>query len=68
MSNSSGNNSSGDSIGTNVLTVTVIVGSVLLLLAALAGPAPVRAEPAAQAAKPAIEHVVVSTAHAGHVS
>jgi hypothetical protein len=64
MSNSSGNNSSGDSIGTNVLTVTVIVGSVLLLLATLAGPAPALAA----AAKPAIEHVIVSTAHAGHVS
>jgi hypothetical protein len=67
--NASVDNSSGDSVGTNVLTITVIIGSVLLLLAALAGPAPVQADAnVAQVAKPAIEQVVVIAARHGHVS
>jgi len=59
--------SSGDSVST-VLTVTVIVGSVLLLLAALAGPAPTRADTGtAQIAKPVIEQVVVIATRPKHV-
>jgi hypothetical protein len=61
------NNSSGDSVST-ALTVTVIVGSVLLLLAVMAGPAPVRTDTnAAQVAKPAIEQVVVTATRPKHV-
>jgi hypothetical protein len=61
-------NSSSESVGT-ALTVTVIVGSVLLLLAAMAGPAPVLADTSvAQVAKPAIEQVVVTAARRHHVS
>jgi len=60
--------SSGDSVST-ALTVTVIVGSVLLLLAAMAGPAPVRADTGtAQIAEPAIEQVVVTATRPKHVS
>jgi hypothetical protein len=66
--NTSVDNSSSDSVST-VLTVTVIVGSVLLLLAAMAGPAPVRADTGvAQIAKPAIEQVVVTATRPSHVS
>jgi len=68
MRNISFKNTSGDSVNT-VLTVTVIVGSVLLLLAAIAGPAPVRADAGtAQIAKPVIEQVVVTATRPKHVS
>jgi hypothetical protein len=71
MRNISFNNvdtSSGDLIG-NALTVTVIAGSVLLLLAAMAGPAPQRADTGvAQIAKPAIEQIVVTATRPKHVS
>jgi hypothetical protein len=60
--------SSGDSVST-VLTVTVIVGSVLLLLAVMAGPAPVRADTGtAQIAKPVVEQVVVTATRPRHIS
>jgi hypothetical protein len=66
--NTSADNSSSDTVST-VLTVTVIVGSVLLLLAVMAGPAPVRADTGvAQIATPAIEQVVVTAARPKHVS
>jgi hypothetical protein len=65
--NTSADNSSSDTVST-VLTVTVIVGSVLLLLAVMAGPAPVRADTGvAQVAKPAIEQVVVTATRPKHV-
>jgi hypothetical protein len=68
LKNASVDNSSSESVGT-ALTVTVIVGSVLLLLAAMAGPAPVLADTGvAQVAKPAIEQVVVTATRPGHVS
>ncbi len=61
-------NSFGECVG-DMLTITVIVGSVLLLLAAMAGPAPVRADAGvAQVAKPAIEQVVVTAVRPKHVS
>ena len=67
--NASVENSSGESVSANVLTVTVIIGSVLLLLAAMAGLAPVRNETGvAQVAKPAIEQVVVTATRPKHVS
>jgi hypothetical protein len=60
-------NSSSDSVST-VLTVTVIIGSVLLLLAVMAGPAPVRADTGtAQVSKPAMEQVVVTATRPKHV-
>jgi hypothetical protein len=66
--NTSIDNSWSDPVGT-ALTVTVIVGSVLLLLAAIAGLAPVRANTGvAQVAKPAIEQVVVTATRPSHVS
>jgi hypothetical protein len=66
--NASVDNSSSESVGT-VLTVTVIVGSVLLLLAAMAGPAPVKADMGvAQVAKPAMEQVVITATRPKHVS
>jgi hypothetical protein len=65
--NTSSDTVSGDAVST-VLTITVIVGSVLLLLAVMAGPAPVRADMrAAQVAKPAIEEVVVTATRPKHV-
>jgi hypothetical protein len=61
-------NSSSESVGT-ALTVIVIVGSVLLLLAAMVGPAPVLADTrVALVAKPVIEQVVVTAARPHHVS
>ena len=62
-------NVSGDSVSTNVLTVAVIVGSVLLLLAAMAGLSPARNDTgAAQVAKPAVEQVIVTATRPKHVS
>ena len=61
-------NSSSKSVGT-ALTIAVVVGSVLLLLAAMAGTVPVKADiGVAQIAKPAIEQVVVTATRPKHVS
>jgi hypothetical protein len=63
MSVRSYGNSSGDSTSANVLTITVIIGSALLLLAALAGPFPGAAQPVPQVTKQAQEQVVVKAPH-----
>jgi hypothetical protein len=61
-------NSSGESVGANVLTIAVIVGSAFLLMSALAGFVPVASLHTAQVAKPVLEQVVVTAARPHHVS
>ena len=68
MSVHSYGNSSGDSTSANVLTITVIVGSVLLLLGALAGPLPIGAPSTPQVVKQAYEQVVVKATRPHRVS
>jgi hypothetical protein len=66
MSMQSYGNSSGDSVGTSVLTGALVIGAALLLFVSLAGMTTVSSLPGAQAAKPVVEHVV-TTAHPHHV-
>ena len=60
-------NSSADSAGANALTITVIIGSVLLLLGALAAPIAGQTQTATPTAKQAHEQVVVTATKAHRV-
>ena len=66
----SGHSASNEVFGTKVLTIAIIVGSVFLLLAMLASPAPkANAEQIAQVQQPAaVETVVVTATAPAHAS
>lgn len=67
MSHLSHGSSSGESASANALTITVIAGSVLLLLAALASPLPGALDTTPQT-KQVAAHVAAKTTHPHRMS